>query len=83
MLVREAEKECDIIDRISSCIKDDSIMKMCVGRLPSNAPLASQPSMSRLGEKVSRKETYIKLEFASKHPMRAEMETAFRYRPPA
>lgn len=23
MLVREAEKECDIIDRISSCIKDD------------------------------------------------------------
>lgn len=95
MLVREAEKECDIIDRISSCIKDDrrlylidhsyaemirqrvyqiacgyedcndcerlrddSIMKMCAGRLPSDAPLASQPSMSRLENKVTRNELY-------------------------
>ena len=95
MLAREAEKECDIIRRICSCIKDerrqylvkhsteemvrqrvyqiacgyedaddcdrlrdDSIMKMCAGRLPSDEPLASQPSMSRLENKVEKDELY-------------------------
>lgn len=95
MLVREAEKECDIIGRIASCIKDsrrhylvehpyeemirqrvyqiacgfedcddcdrlrdDSIMKMCAGRLPGDSPLASQPSMSRLENKVAKDELY-------------------------
>lgn len=95
MLVREAEKECDIISRIASCIKDercqhlvehsyeemvrqrvyqiasgfedcddcdrlrdDSIMKMCAGRLPSDTPLSSQPTMSRLENKVTKEELY-------------------------
>lgn len=39
-------------------LRHDSILKMCVGRNPNDIPLASQPTMTRLENRVTHRELY-------------------------
>ena len=39
-------------------LRHDSILKMCVGRTPNDIPLASQPTMSRLENRLTHRELY-------------------------
>lgn len=39
-------------------LRNDSILKMCVGRTPEDVPLASQPTMTRLENRVGHAELY-------------------------
>ena len=51
----------DCIQDCNDCndLRSDTILKTCVGRLPQSEPeLASQPTMSRLENSISRKELY-------------------------
>ena len=43
--------DCDLL-------RDDSILKMCSGRLPDDKALSSQPTMSRLENKLTDRELY-------------------------
>jgi len=43
--------DCDLL-------RDDSILKMCSGRLPDDKALSSQPTMSRLENKINDRELY-------------------------
>ena len=43
--------DCDLL-------RDDSVLKMCAGRLPDDKALSSQPTMSRLENKITDRELY-------------------------
>ena len=39
-------------------LRHDNILKMCVGRTPNDIPLASQPTMTRLENRITHRELY-------------------------
>lgn len=47
-------EDCDDCDQL----RKDSMLKMAVGKLPSNSPLASQPTQSRLDNQITPKELH-------------------------
>lgn len=47
----EDADDCDLL-------RDDSVLKLCAGKSPDSQPLSSQPTMSRLENKLSTRELY-------------------------